>query len=135
MNLFSFFFFNIIRFSIMCLKYLNCYSNQNDLILIIHDRFVIKDIDQVHNVYWHFKKKANFQWSVFRPSRLRRGQTQTISYPPPSLWGCWHRPSTSFAGCWSRRPSEPENKFTRYSRSRLMWSLWARPKVITLTEW
>ncbi len=22
-----------------------------------------------------------------------------------------------------------------YSRSRLMWSLWARPKVITLTEW
>jgi hypothetical protein len=28
-----------------------------------------------------------------------------------------------------------KNDIYMYSRSRLMWSLWARPKVITLTEW
>jgi len=51
-------------------------------------------------------------------------------------WPCFklHRPSRCPEKRWSLSSTLNLNKKLKYSGSRLMWSLWASPKVIILTD-
>ena len=98
------------------------------LVLLKYRHFLLFE-QQIHKVYSSFRFPDFNNW---------KSGNKKISPRIRSIFKNKNRDHLlKFNGLHSGRGYiEPRHYYRwNYSRSRLVWSLWARPKVITLTEW